>query len=1098
MKIFRFRVFVMVGFIAISLSASLAIAQLPTATILGVVKDQTGAVIPGATITATNENTGASRTTISGEGGNYRFAALPVGTYALRAELDGFRAAVKTGLQLTIGQEAVLDFALEVGATAETVEVTAEAPLVNTTSGSLGSLVGEDTIADLPLNGRNYQDLALLQTGVVQNQEGSGRTANGTQFSSNGAPVRSNLFMIDGTIMNDVHGYGGASTNDTALGVEGIREFKVVTNAFSAEYGMTMGSQITIVTKGGTNQVHGSLFEYLRNSALDARNWNDIPDKAPLRQNNFGGSLGGPIINDRLFYFGTYEGQRIRRSMSPAIGSRRVPTMAARNGDINGDGIVDLTVAPAVKPYLQYWPVPNDFDPLLASQGIGIYNFISHPKAREDYYQGRIDYVPGNSDNLFGRYTLSDSENEGNDPILRPDLANSKYLSRNQWATVSDSHTFSPALLSTLRASYSRTNTYGTNRLDFPRDLSFVPGEKLGGFGISQIADYTNLGPNSEFGLHQTLFSASADIFDTHGKHALKFGTLMNFYSQFVDNRSGADPRGLWSFTDLASFLRGQATQFATLTPGSITARTWNYDTLGYYFQDDFKASQRLTLNLGMRYEFTTQVKEAHGHGAALRDIVNDASTTPGIPFKNATLRNFSPRFGFAYDLFGDGKTAVRGGAALLYDIGVVGSSFFIASSGTPPLSSRSVVNNPPPAFGPYPVIPASAVGKTIRTIDYNLKQPKLYSYNLTIERQLPWSIALTTAYAGSRGFHLMTSPEGNPIIPQGTPSVVNGQRTCLNVFPSPVLDPSKPHCWIGSSALTPGPIASERRINLNWDAIDFRNAESLSWYDSLQIGLLKRLSRGVQFQSSYTWSHTLDEGQGQGQDAGGGACQDAFDRAYCKGAAGIDRRHVWNFNALYRVPSKWSGVAGKFLNGWWASTIVTWNSGTPFTPSMAFNRALTTGPAGSGGSRPDLRPGFVARDITRGVSKGCLGVPQGTPLGTPLLFFDPCAFSIPARGFLGNLGRNTLYGPNYNNVNFSLVKDSKLPMFGENTALEFRTEVFNIFNHPSFSNPSAQVFTARTNTALPYEEIPVATVGRIGGVRGTGRELQFALKITF
>ena len=329
MQTFRLSVFVLAGILASALLAPLAMAQLPTGTILGVVKDASGAVIPGVAVTATNESTGITRMTISGEGGSYRFNALPVGNYALRAELDGFRAAVKTGLQLTIGQEAVIDFALEVGALTETVEVTAEAPLVNTTSGSLGSLVGEQTIADLPLNGRNYQDLALLQTGVVQNQEGSGRTANGTQFSSNGAPVRSNLFMIDGTIMNDVHGYGGASTNDTALGVEGIREFKVVTNAFSAEYGMTMGSQITIVTKGGTNQIHGSLFEYIRNDAFDARNWTDIPDKAPLRQNNFGGSLGGPIQKDKLFYFGTYEGQRVRRSVSPGIGSKRVPTMAA-------------------------------------------------------------------------------------------------------------------------------------------------------------------------------------------------------------------------------------------------------------------------------------------------------------------------------------------------------------------------------------------------------------------------------------------------------------------------------------------------------------------------------------------------------------------------------------------------------------------------------------------------------------------------------------------------------------------------------------------------------------------------------------------------
>ncbi|HWP84755.1 MAG TPA: carboxypeptidase regulatory-like domain-containing protein [Terriglobia bacterium] len=272
--------------LAILCGTTLTSAQLPTATISGVVRDSSGAVVPGVTVTVTNADTGISRSSETDSRGAYRFPALQVGTYDVRAEHPGFQTMLQRGLRIAVGEEAVLNFALEVGAVTETVSVTAEAPLVNTTSGTLGSLVTEQTITDLPLDGRNWNDLTLLQVGVNQlRQSDTSGTLNGTQFSANGAPVRSNLFTIDGTIMNDAHGTGGASGNENTLGVEAIREYKVATNAFSAEYGMTMGSQVALVTKSGTNQFHGSLFEYLRNSALDARDWDDIPKKPPFRRN---------------------------------------------------------------------------------------------------------------------------------------------------------------------------------------------------------------------------------------------------------------------------------------------------------------------------------------------------------------------------------------------------------------------------------------------------------------------------------------------------------------------------------------------------------------------------------------------------------------------------------------------------------------------------------------------------------------------------------------------------------------------------------------------------------------------------------------------
>jgi hypothetical protein len=363
----------------------LAHAQLPTATIIGVVKDASGAVIPGVAVTLTSSATGLTRSAVTSETGSYRFSALPVGTYDIRAELAGFQSKVEQGLRVAVGDEAVLNITLEVGAAAETVSVTAEAPVVNTTSGTLGSLVSEQTVADLPLNGRNYNDLTLMQTGVAENRAAStAGTLNGIQFSSNGAPTRSNLFTLDGTIMNDLHNTGASSSNENSLGVEGIREYRVVTNSFSAEYGLNMGSQVTLVTKSGTNDVHGSVFHFLRNSALDARNWTDRNTKPPFRRNNFGFSLGGPVRRDKLFFFGTYEGLRQSRTTTDLL---TIPSMAARQ-----DGGLVPMIAASVRPYLQFWPTPNGED---LGGGLARLSKASTETQSEDYVQGRADYNAG-------------------------------------------------------------------------------------------------------------------------------------------------------------------------------------------------------------------------------------------------------------------------------------------------------------------------------------------------------------------------------------------------------------------------------------------------------------------------------------------------------------------------------------------------------------------------------------------------------------------------------------------------------------------------------------------------------------------------------
>src|SRR3989454_2091809 len=380
-----------------------AMSQLPTGTILGGVKDSSGAVIPGASITAKNVETGLTRAGVSAEDGSYRLSALPVGGYEVRVELPGFRTEVRSGLTLTVAQEAVINFTLQAGAVDQTIVVTEDAPIVNPTSGALGGLVDERKVAELPLNGRNFIDLTLMTPGITQQRNlGVAASTVGTWFSSNGAPLRSNSYLLDGAIMTNLTNGTSASQDGSTLGIEGIREYRVITNSFSAEYGMTMGSQVTMVTKGGTNTLHGSLFEYLRNSALDARNFFDYKTAASNRRlpaftrNQFGGSVGGPIKKDKTFFFGVYEGLRQRLGVTTVSLVPGAACHVTTNNPCIGGG----TVAPVSRAILDLYPLPN----LPRDQ----FTFPFTQPTRDDYGQGRIDHIFSSADSMFGRYTVND------------------------------------------------------------------------------------------------------------------------------------------------------------------------------------------------------------------------------------------------------------------------------------------------------------------------------------------------------------------------------------------------------------------------------------------------------------------------------------------------------------------------------------------------------------------------------------------------------------------------------------------------------------------------------------------------------------------
>lgn len=1033
------------------LGTSVASAQLPTGAISGRVLDGSGAVIPGTTLTMTSRETARVQTTQTAADGYYKII-LPVGGYDVRVEAVSFRPEVRQNLQLEVGQEAVLNFTLAVGSVQETVTVLAEAPLVETSSGSLGGIVNEQRISDLPLNGRNFNDLVLLQPGIsVLKISGTGNLKVGLLYSSNGAPIRSNFQVLDGANLATFRGASGPSPSGSMLGVEGIREFRVITNSFPAEYGMTMGSQMAAVSKSGTNQFHGSVFEFLRNSAFDARNFFDRklhkndPRLPAFRRNNFGASFGGPIRRDKLFFFATYEG--IRES----LGITQV--LATATTQARQDGFLVPRVAETVKPYLNLLPLPTEplpTDPRGVS-GVGRFTYVYKQPTQEDFGQGRGDYNISERDSAFVRYTVSEATRI--EPLTFPGFI----AGRNgpgRYVTVAENHTFSPTVLNTFRFSYSRTGQRNSPTTQFDPSLGFLPGHAMGrlraGSGISDIG-YQSGDP--AITAEQRIYTWSNDLFWSRGAHSLKFGTLINRFR--VPTTSSSNLNGTYTFSSLAQFLAGVPRDFVVMTPGSIGLATFHFSTFGFYAQDDWRVVPNFTLNLGFRYEFTDTVHDVSEVGSAWIDIVHDPEfTVTPVVYKNPSLRNFGPRLGFAWDVFGNATTSLRGGFGLLYDVAALGAAAQTYTGQHPPYSSVSTVRTEHGITFPHPVIPPEALGRSAGTFDYNIQQPHMLHYNLTVERRLPANIALTLSYAGSRGLNLKQVKEGNATVP----GKVNGRDF-----------------WTGT----------DPRPNPRWDSIEYHTAAGDSWYNSLQFTVQKRLSRGLQFQSSYTWSKLLDTTQGgDGGDSGGTRDfgLDPSHPSYDKGPADFDTRHSWTFNTLYQLPSTGLHGIGRVLDGWRLGTILTLKSGLPFSPILSGNRSRSLVEGGGAKDRPDLISGRDASDIV---------------LGGPNRYFDPSAYSIQAVGFLGTSSRNFLPGPGVANWDFSLTKEIPFSLVGEGARWEFRAEIFNLLNRANFSYPiaGATVYTADQTRATTT---PLSTAGTIDRTNTAARQIQLGLKLVF
>jgi len=1017
--------------------------QATTSLISGSVQDPARAPLPGARIEARHLETGLLREASTDHEGRFTLPGVPVGAFEVKAALPGFRTAARSVI-VVLGEPAVLSFALEVAATDE-VTVTGDLAGVKTRSGELGYLVSEETIRDLPLNGRNYTDLVFLQPGVIAFpfRDGGSVVAHGLAASVNGQDPRSNVYLIDGTLMNDITNGPAGSAASTALGTETVREFRVEANAYGAEFGRNTGGQINVLTKSGTNAFRGSAYEYHRNDAMDARNFFDPATKPDFRRHQFGLTVGGPVRKDRTFFFAGYEG--LREDLGRTV-STVVPNVAARSGILPDPGrpgaTLTVPVSPAVRPYLDAFPLPNGAD---LGQGLAAYSFPFAQTVDQDYFQLRLDQNLGNRHQLFVRYTFDRASQ-----FLPTDFPQfpRTFVSKNQFATAEYRHVLSAGTLAPLRLGYSRTRLGQEVEAHTAQPLApFVPGRSLP--GDIDIGGIPRFGPQSSADLsqRQDVFAFHGDVIHTRGRHLLKTGVLLERYQDDMSN--GTFSLGIYTFPNLESFLRSRPQRFIGLTPEGDIERSWRFTLLGLYVQEDVRLG-RLTLSAGVRYEYATVPQDTQGRDVNLKDLL-DPQVTVGPLYLNPT-GNASPRFGFAWDVRGDGRTSVRGGYGLYFNTN--NQQNLIVTVTNPPATPRPVIANPSfptPNFG-------AAGALSIRPIQYDLEAPRLNVWNVSVQRQLPARAVVTVGYAGARGRKLFRNTDANVPAPTELP---DGAL----FFP-----------------------AGSPRPNRSFSAIELKTSDGDSWYHAMVMELRRASQQGLGFQVSYTFSRNLDTTQASTffSDATNGSVSafPEFGRDYNKGLADYHAKHNLVANLTYDLPfaRRSRGLAKALLADWQVAAIGQYRSGPPLTVFVQSNRSRSLwspsqGP-GIGFDRPDLAPGRT---------------PESAVLGTPEQWFDPTAFALQPAGRLGSLGRGALVGPDLKTVDLALVKRVPWSRLGEAGRVELRVEAFNVFNRANFGIPGLVAFAGQQNG-----EAPLATFGRIRSTSTSARQIQVGVRVQF
>ncbi|MGA2596982.1 MAG: carboxypeptidase regulatory-like domain-containing protein [Bryobacteraceae bacterium] len=1059
-----------------------------TAAISGTVEDASGAVAPGATVTVKSLETGALRTVVTDQYGNYTVVSLPLGPQKLKAEKTGFKTAIRTGVELVVGQNAVVNFRLELGELAQEVTLLDETPLVNTTTSSVSGLVGERQIKDLPLNGRSFDNLIALNPGAVNYsalKSPQTSTSDGNTFSVDGRRTYENLILLNGIE------YTGSSqlavspggVSGELLGIDAIREFNVLTDTYGAEYGKRAGAQVSVVTQSGADRLHGSIFEFLRNSDLDARNFFDLASVPPFRRNQFGGALGGPIKKDKWFLFGNYEGFRQSLALSSVS---VVPDTEARLGLLPNASGVYTPVAklnPAMLQYMQLWPTPNGGELMVNGLPTGVAKSYNNPKQtiREDFGTLRSDYVLSERDTFSTAYTIDDGD--GLFPQADP-LFGSYETLRSQVASVEETHVVSPAILNTFRAGFSRAafNYDSFPLASFPPAVDFVTGLGPGGIvvggGVTTTAGgtITSAGPNNAANVwnRRNLFTYTDGVQLVKGRHQIAAGV---WFQRLQDNEDSASRQlGQASFASLTTFLQGNVTSFQAVPDANELG--WRSLFGAVYFEDAIKLLPHLTFQAGLRYEFTTGWNEESGRAANyLTDSNGILITTPRVGSSVFTQNNathlFGPRVALAWDVLGNGKTAIRAGYGTYYSL--IDDLSFLLNSIPPYNGSLSKTGSLPSLVPITPGVPppAGAIFAP-QGVQANAKTPAVQRWNFTVEQQLNHDTSLRVAYVGSFGYHGLLSIDPNTIPAQ----ICSDPSGCsAGGVSTPASLSGIPHTVPQGAQYIPGPGAT--RPNPNLGAGFFWYTEGNSSYNALQLEVIHRFRKGLQFRANYTRSKDLDMNSGLTGAQANNQAQMVLDRNNLHrdwGPSAYNIPDQVNISGTYELPfgkgRRWANNFGtlgdRLVSGWQFNTIVTLLSGFPFTPQIGSNRS------GDGDTRnpdrPSLNPAFSGPVV----------------LGNPNQWFNPNAFVQPAAGTYGDLGRGVYSGPGLAGVDASLFKDTAI---AERLNLQFRAEFFNVLNHPNFGTPNATVFSSGAISP---------SAGLITTTATTSRQIQFGLKLIF
>lgn len=1041
------------------------------ATLTGIVTDQSGASVAAASVTARNLDTDLSRETATDSAGRYQLFGLPLGQYEVRVKKNGFAEAVRSGIRLVVGQDARVDLTLRVGAVSEEVKVSGDAAIVSVTTQDISGLVGEQQVKDLPLNGRSYDLLLTLNPGIVNFTAektggiGVSNSTTGNNFSVSGNRPQQNLFLLNGVE------YTGAAENNMQpggtsqqlLGVDAVREFNVLRDSYGAEYGKRPGGQVSIVTQSGTNQLHGSAYDFLRNNALDAPNYFDQGSAPPFQRNQFGASLGGPVRTGKTFLFANYEGLRQHLHQTSAA---FVPDAASR-----------AAAVPSVQPLLNLWPVA----PAGAPDFNGIAQVFSSPLQviREDFGTARLDHIISSRDNLAGVYTIDDGD-DLTATILDPYSSDVVSL-REQVFSLEETHSFSAATLNVARVGYSRAGyfftgepTPGTPAADVPGFLVGHPvgAVVVGGSAASNPQAQVGLaGSNngSDLRIARNLYTFEDRVTLTRGRHQISLGA---WFQPFQSNETIALSQfGQATFTSLQTFLQGTTSSF--LYDPSPTEMNWRSLFGAWYVEDVIRLTPKLTVSLGFRDEFTTGWNEANGRAANYTFNNGVISSQPRIADSLFTVNNATflpqPRVGIAWSPFSS-RTVFRGGFGMYNDL--QDALGYRTDQNAPFNPTYSIAALPVSKLPIDPSAPLPAKALLVPGgVQPDMKTPTLISWSLRVQQEVTPNTSLSVAYVGSHGYHEIIGADGNEPIPTICPAAPC-PADYPSTFPGALKNAPVP---AGSYYIPTGRPKANPTLANTWTWFSQGNSN----YNALQVDANHRFSHGVGLRGVYTWSKALDNGDSLNATTSANApalTSNPFNLQADYGLAGYDVRHIGVISAIYALPfgrgqalaSDLGGWGNALVSGWSVNSIVTLQDGFPFTPQLSYN------PANNGDTRNPVRP-FRNPDFTGPVI-----------LGNPNQWFNPNAFLQPPAnsGFYGDLGRDTFIGPGLATWDFSALKETSIH---ERLSLQFRAEIFNLLNRANFNTPNLIVFTPSGVSG---------TAGAITSTSTTSRQVQFGLKL--